>query len=146
MDGYHRLSQLMGSTPAVAIVRRYGTLNIQNILYMQAEISELETELQQIAVEDRFSGDPEKERFSREWWRLAGAQGGDSLQWNKWLEVRTKLDEYSTKFLCDETNGRLMSSYRFRVVKGKGCAQHARPFGTRHQISPNLAFTTTIRR
>lgn len=95
MDGYPRLARLMGSNPALAIFRRYGTLNAQNILYMQAELDQLERELQGIALEDRHSGHAEKERYSREWWRLARAQGGDSLQWNKCLEVRAKLNEYS---------------------------------------------------
>ena len=95
MDGYPRLAQLMGATPPLAIFRRYSTLNTQNILYLQAEINELEHELQDLSLTDRNSGHSEKERYSREWWKLAGAQGGDSLQWNTWLELRTKLDHYS---------------------------------------------------
>ncbi|KAL8788161.1 MAG: hypothetical protein Q9213_001800 [Squamulea squamosa] len=95
MDGYPRLARLMGSNPALAIFRRYGSLNAQNILYMQAEINELEKELQDIAREDRLSEHAERQRYSREWWRLARAQGADSLQWKKCLEVRAKLNEYS---------------------------------------------------
>ena len=96
MDGYPRLGRLMGESPPLAIFRRYGTLNAQNILYMQAEINELEKELQDISSEDRYSDSIEKQRYSREWWRLARAQGGDSLQWKKCLELREKLNEYST--------------------------------------------------
>lgn len=99
MDGYPRLAHLMGSDPALAIFRRYGSLNAQNMLYMQAELNELESELHAVASEDRFSGHTEKERYSREWWRLARAQGGDSLQWKKCLEIRTKLREYSANVL-----------------------------------------------
>lgn len=93
----------MGESPALTIFRRYGTLNAQNILYMQAEINELEKELQDISSEDRYSSNSEKQRFSREWWRLARAQGGDSLQWKKFLELREKLDEYSLRVYCRAT-------------------------------------------
>ena len=95
MDGYHRLGALMSTTPTIAIFRRYSHLNVQNLLWMQAEINELEQDLQDLAWEDKFSGHPEREKFSREWWRMAHAQGADSLQWRKWLEIRSKLDNYS---------------------------------------------------
>ncbi|KAL9032127.1 MAG: hypothetical protein Q9180_006684 [Flavoplaca navasiana] len=99
MDGYPRLAHLMGSDPALAIFRRYGSLNAQNLLYMQAEINELQRELQEIALEDRVSGHEEKERYSREWWRLARAQGANSLQWKKCLEIRQKLNDYNSALL-----------------------------------------------
>lgn len=97
MEGYPRLGALMGAKPELAIFRRYSKLNMQSLLYMQAEINELETELQEIAFEDHRSGDPEMQKYSREWRRLAGAVGGRSLQWNKWLELRAKLHEYSAQ-------------------------------------------------
>lgn len=95
MDGYPRLGTLMGANPALAIFRRYGFLNVQNLLHLQAEINELEKELQEIALEDRCSNSGERQYFSREWWKLAQAQGADSLQWRKCLELRLKLNEYS---------------------------------------------------
>ncbi|KAL8769329.1 MAG: hypothetical protein Q9209_004711 [Squamulea sp. 1 TL-2023] len=66
---------------------------------MQAEINKLERELQDIAREDRLSGHAERQRYSREWWRLARAQGADSLQWDKCLEIRAKLNEYNSALL-----------------------------------------------
>ena len=48
----------------LAIFRHDGTLNAQNILYMQAEINELEKELQEISKGDRYSGNEEKQRSS----------------------------------------------------------------------------------
>ena len=104
LDGYPRLGRLMSASPALAIFRRFGTLNAQNLLYLQAEINELERELQEIAIEDRSSADAETQCYSREWWKLAGAKGRNSLQWKKCLEIRTKLAEYSTMLLTsDET-------------------------------------------
>ena len=94
VEGYPRLSSLMGADPPLAIFRRYSALNAQTLLYLQAEINQLERELQEISEEDFRSNDPKKSAFSREWWKLAGATGVDSLQWEKCLHVRAKLDQY----------------------------------------------------
>ena len=94
LEGYPRLSALMGRDPALAVFRRYGSLCAQNLLYMQAEVNELHCELKEIANEDHYAEDEERKLYSKEWGRLARARGEDSLQWSKFLEVRAKLDEY----------------------------------------------------
>ena len=95
MNGYPKLSKLMGSSPAVTIFRRFSTLNIQNLLYLQAEINELEDEINEIAREDNESHSEQKKLFSTQWEVMANASDGDRLQWEKWLEIRSKLDQYS---------------------------------------------------
>lgn len=92
IEGYPRLGSLMGTNPALAIFRRYSALNARTLLYMQAELNKLESDLHGTALED--SCDPEKAAFSREWWKLAGAKDGDLLQWEQCLEIRAKLDQY----------------------------------------------------
>ena len=85
---------LMGRDPALAVFRRYGSLCAQNLLYMQAEVNELHCELKEIANDDYYAEDRERQLYSKEWGRLARARGEDSLQRSKFLEVRAKLDEY----------------------------------------------------
>ena len=102
MDGYARLGDLMGTNGALAIFRRYGRLNIQNLLYLQAELNELEQELKEIAFEDGLPENRETQRYSKEWWRLARGCGQDSLQWRKCLEIRAKLQEYSADLRCND--------------------------------------------
>ena len=94
VEGYPKLGSLMGADPPLAIFRRYSALNAQTLLYMQAEINQLERDLQEITEEDFKSSDPERSAFSREWWKLAGATGIDSLQWKRSLDIRAKLDQY----------------------------------------------------
>ena len=124
MDGYWKLGRLMASTPTLTILRRFRVLNIQNILFMQAEINELEQELMDIARDDRYSGQPERERFGREWWRLARARGGDSVQWQRWIAVREKLNQYSAECLYFEPLKRLIKLIRFGAACCQECAEH----------------------
>ena len=104
VEGYPRLGSLMGADPPLAIFRRYSALNAQTLLYMQAEINQLEQELQEISSEDFKSKDQEISAFSREWWKLAGATGGNSLQWSKCLHIRAKLDQYC---FCSESTANM---------------------------------------
>jgi hypothetical protein len=46
MEGYPKLSRLMAFYPEVAIFRRFGALNAENLLYLQAELQDLEIALQ----------------------------------------------------------------------------------------------------
>ena len=45
MEGYDRFAQFMGTHPKLAISRRFGALNLRNLLYLQAELIYLEDEL-----------------------------------------------------------------------------------------------------
>ena len=42
MGDYHKFSKFMGSWPTMSIFRRFGTLNAQNILFLQSELVYLE--------------------------------------------------------------------------------------------------------
>ena len=95
MEGYRPLAQMMSDSGALAIFRRYGSLIVLNLLYLQAELNELQEELKEIAEEDCKPENSHRHTFSRQWWSLANAKGQDSLQWKKFEEARAKLYEYS---------------------------------------------------
>jgi hypothetical protein len=94
-EGYARLSRLMGRQDACAIYRRFRTLNSLNLLYLQAELTHLEQELADLAKRD--SEHEDRKYYTRDWWSLSqNDEEEDVEQWEKVLEIRTKLDQYST--------------------------------------------------
>jgi hypothetical protein len=89
--GYRRLAEFMAWDPALAIFPRFRAANNLNLLLLQAEISELEDDINlRSEVEDSL-GDAQKScdftalRDDRE----------DDTRWKKCLELRAKLTEYS---------------------------------------------------
>lgn len=101
MEGYQRLAALMGSLDEFAIFRRFRSLNMQNILYLQAEIMHLEEELLELSKRDVIH--PSRTYHHKDWWSLAnGEEAADQDQWKKVLEIREKLKVYS-KLVCRGT-------------------------------------------
>lgn len=92
LRGYPQLAACMEESPGVAIFRRFGDLNIQNLLYLQSELVHMLEDYQDIALEDYESKDAEKRQFSKEWMKLSESSGE---QWQKWLDIRSKLEHYS---------------------------------------------------
>lgn len=86
----------MDESPDVAIFRRFGDLNLLNLLYLQSELNWLVEDYRRILKEDSNSENPEIKQFSQQWIKLARS-GSRPQQWDKWLEIRSKLDEYSKK-------------------------------------------------
>lgn len=94
MEGYAKVGQLMGSHPEFAIFRRFCALNMQNLLYLQAEITHLEAELCRLVEEDTHHGG--RQDHPHDWWSLSqGQEEGDTRQWEKVVEIREKLENYS---------------------------------------------------
>ena len=94
MEGYAKVAQLMSRHEDFAILRRFRALNMQNLLYMQAEITFLEEELATLV--NRDAADPEKKYYGRDWWSLSQSdEDVDKAQWHKFFEIRAKLKEYS---------------------------------------------------
>lgn len=92
----------MGSHPETAIFRRFDHLNMLNLLSLQAELMDLEVHLQNIRGEDEISGDPSRTLHAVSFYemRQSKSEGGD-LQWQILMDIRAKLQEYSTAFsLC----------------------------------------------
>lgn len=94
MAGYPQLSSVMASHPEIAITRTFMTLNLRNLLYMQAELMHLEKELQMMVQEDTQSSEPERQALQTDWLSLEKSHGedGEPNQWSKVLEIRRKLD------------------------------------------------------
>ncbi|MCJ1336571.1 hypothetical protein MMC09_001847 [Bachmanniomyces sp. S44760] len=103
MEGYPRLANLVGRKPEVAIFRRFGALNVENLLFLQAELVTLEQELKEIVEEDKHSDDPARKEFSTSWYALHESRMSKSrrvrLQWEKRVEIRKKLNEYNNAIL-----------------------------------------------
>ena len=94
MDGYPQIAQVMGHPGELAIFRRFNYLNKQSLLFMQAELVHLESDLQELAERDMSC--PECPYRSRDWWSLTQFDSkGNREQWDKVLEIREKLKEYS---------------------------------------------------
>lgn len=95
MEGYAKIAQLMGSHGELAILRRFGRLNFQNLLYMQARLTHLEKDLNDLAQADK--AEPDRSYYSKDWWSLARSRcDNEKKQWKKVLQIRKALKEYST--------------------------------------------------
>ncbi|OAG07047.1 uncharacterized protein CC84DRAFT_1242060 [Paraphaeosphaeria sporulosa] len=101
-NGYTKLASLLGSHPDLAIFRRFGSLNAKNLLYMQAELVNLEGKLQRAIEADTASGHVDRVIYDRDWQSLAesgGAPDGCGEQWEVVLRIREKLKEYNEALL-----------------------------------------------
>lgn len=94
---------MMARHGEVAIFRRFDTLNLKNLLYMQAELLHLEAELHQMERDEKSAAaaaDPSKPAypFSVYDLREAASSGKATTQWIKYQEVRSKLEAYSMSY------------------------------------------------
>ncbi|TVY81624.1 hypothetical protein LSUE1_G004823 [Lachnellula suecica] len=105
MKGYAKLGLLMGDFPEVAALRRFSALSAQNLLYLQAEIRQLEVDLRKYAEEDETSQHPDRKVYSVDWFALKDScketadEGNDGRQWQTILEIREKLERYEIALL-----------------------------------------------
>jgi hypothetical protein len=99
MEGYAQLAWRMSVHGDLAIVRRFAALNIQNILYLQAELVHLERRLREKEIASNRSENERLRWHARDWQTLSQDQapgGEDECQWRLWLRIRERLREYST--------------------------------------------------
>ena len=73
MEGYAKVAHLMSKYDELAVLRRFERLNIQNLLYAQAEIVHLEEGLAKLVARD--AEDPEKGDYTKDWCSLAHGEG-----------------------------------------------------------------------
>ncbi|PVH77721.1 hypothetical protein DL98DRAFT_636938 [Cadophora sp. DSE1049] len=98
MEGYAKVAQLMASQEEFSIVRRFGALNMQKLLYMQAELIHLQSDLDQLSKRDVLHG--ERQYHSKDWWSLSqGDSDEDVEQWQKFLDISEKLEKYNDAIL-----------------------------------------------
>lgn len=95
-EGYAKIAKLMSHHSELAVFRCFTKLNLQNLLYLQAELTHLEDELSCLAERDKDN--PNRQFYSKDWWSLAILEDDDENareQWEKVIEIRGKLKEYS---------------------------------------------------
>lgn len=97
VPGYPQLAERMGRTPETAILRRFAGLNARNLLYLQAELVQLEGDLAEAEVADSRREEGLGRKFSTDWfWLVQSVNGNEhSRQWQLMLKVRERLKEYS---------------------------------------------------
>ncbi|MAD83731.1 MAG: hypothetical protein CL912_12285 [Deltaproteobacteria bacterium] len=94
MEGYAKVAHLMARQKETAILRRFRKLNLQRLLYLQAEITHLEYEVKQLA--ERDSAHEDRIYHAKDWWSLSQAgEREDTEQWRVFSELSGKLDLYS---------------------------------------------------
>jgi hypothetical protein len=95
-EGYPKLAALQGTYPQLGIYRRFATLNARNLLYLQAELVILESNLNQFTSKDYVSEDLTAKLYHKNWHRLSKRKYGVlNSQYYTMLRVREKLKEYS---------------------------------------------------
>lgn len=96
--GYPKLAEHFGNNPDFASVRRFGALSARNLLYYQAELLELEKELEDIEERDNTNSlyDVTKDRAAS--WIWLGGKGNlaNREQYDLVLRLRVLLQQYSS--------------------------------------------------
>ena len=97
MEGYSKLAALMGTYSEMMIVRRFGALHAQNLLYLQAELIHLEQSLKDCTLENQGAEDMMRNDLGKDWFMLAHLNDGNEQQWQLMLQIRSKLKEYGCR-------------------------------------------------
>jgi hypothetical protein len=100
---YPKLALLMASCPETAIFRRFGALNTQNLLFLQAEVTHLERELEILRGNNELNNSERSFRGDRNWFELSQeSEGGEpDPQWVVIQDIRDRLKEYSRPLQSD---------------------------------------------
>ncbi|ORY12786.1 hypothetical protein BCR34DRAFT_587055 [Clohesyomyces aquaticus] len=96
-DGYAKLARLMGAEPETALFRRFGSLTMINLLRLQAELQDLEQQLEEAREEDTKISDGIRNKYVHDFRLMRDeAEEGDSIQHDLLLDIGRKLEEYHT--------------------------------------------------
>lgn len=99
IEGYPKLACHMGTYPECAIYRRFGSLNSQNLLYFQTELTHLEQKLRRLEAADLASAEGNRSNYSKDWyWLNNSIFEENSEQLETVHAIRGKLKEYSQFF------------------------------------------------
>ena len=94
--GYPRLATTIEAQPENSIYRRFGALNAQNLLYLQAELQWLEIELREQQVLDNQDTQGNGHKYATNWYWLKESEGtSNENQFRLVLKIRAVLKEYS---------------------------------------------------
>jgi hypothetical protein len=122
-DGYPGLAKFVGQNldQGLGIFKQFAELNTRNLLYMQAELLCLEQELEVITYVDEHGPDPSPKNFARSVWEMR--KPSNRRQWEKVLEIRKKLQEYSMIRPRSALYGSLLTSLLMNVYFNKPRSQ-----------------------
>ncbi|KAL9111750.1 MAG: hypothetical protein Q9227_003809 [Pyrenula ochraceoflavens] len=96
MQGYSRIAKLMSKNKELACVRRFASLNMQDLLYYQAELVQLEADYHELALARPSAKNPLGALYDQDWWTLSQSHmDSEHKQWKLWLQIREKLKEYN---------------------------------------------------
>lgn len=94
LKGYHYLARFFSQTQ-MGLARQFNQLATLNILYLQAELCDLENQLVEQRRRDADSGDRQRVDIDWSWLLLSEpALNNGSRQWGIMLEIREKLEKY----------------------------------------------------
>ncbi|KAK4949757.1 hypothetical protein LTR10_011599 [Elasticomyces elasticus] len=101
MEGYAKISHFMSEHAESTMVHRFSDINLQNILYLQAEIHGLRKDLRAIEEQNQNSSSEDVKQFPLDWYTLACTleNGKRNKQWEKVLHLRPLLKEYNEAVL-----------------------------------------------
>jgi hypothetical protein len=95
--GYNKLASLMGPHAEVAVFRRFGPMNMFNLLFMQAELLELERKFTVAHLDDQASDIDSVRDFCRDFVKLRASEGTQHDDQLKMIRtIQEKLEKYST--------------------------------------------------
>ena len=100
MQGYEKLAALLTSSHGLQLFRRFGALQVKSLLYLQAELLILETQLADIMKQDQDeanAGNQEKRAFPDSWLALKQSDqnpAADNSQYRKVVEIQECLKKY----------------------------------------------------
>lgn len=99
VPGYPRLAGQMGRLPQLGVFRRFGALNMRNLLYYQAELAHLEQDIIQTELDDARNTQDLRGDYCGNWADMSGSSTDDDhvsiAQWELVLKMRNLLKEYS---------------------------------------------------
>jgi hypothetical protein len=102
LQGYPKLARFIGERPGFAIFRRFSELNARNLLYLQAELLDVEEELYEAEIDDQRDQDLRQLQFSMRGihnGRVAPEGSKAHSRWKLYEEQRRLLKEYSKYYL-----------------------------------------------
>lgn len=98
MEGYSQIANFMSKHPDAALFSRFSDINLQNILYLQAEISGLREDLRQREARNQDASSEGTKSAAFNWYALSEVPDHDDpseSQWDKFLKLRQLLKQYS---------------------------------------------------
>ncbi|EUC43052.1 hypothetical protein COCMIDRAFT_101848 [Bipolaris oryzae ATCC 44560] len=95
--GYPKLAAKMEILPELSMFRRFGALNAQNLLYMQAELAYLERVLRERQKLDANDPSDKRSPYALNWFWLKDSEGTDAGEQQELvLRIRRVLKEYTS--------------------------------------------------